>query len=247
MSPQVEPLADEDDAFGRLLLDHLAGRAGHAFLDRDDGWSGPALGPEWFFAEPKAWADPERVVFEHVRGRVLDIGAGAGRHSLEAQRRGLEVVAIDVSPGAVEACRRRGVADARLLALAAVDDDLGVFDTVLMLCGNFGLVGSAEQAVTILRRLYSLTSPHAGIVLDSVDPYVDADAGDLAYQARNRTLGRLPGQVTIRIRYGERATPWYDLLNVSAAELGELVAETGWRVAQVESDPPDVYAVLAKA
>ena len=116
-----------------------------------------------------------------------------------------------------------------------------------MLCGNFGLVGSAEQAVTILRRLYSLTSPHAGIVLDSVDPYVEADAGDLAYQARNRTLGRLPGQVTIRIRYGERATPWYDLLNVSAAELGELVAETGWRVAQVESDPPDVYAVLAKA
>ena len=78
MSSQVEPLADEDDAFGRLLLDHLAGRAGDAFLDRDDGWSGPALGPEWFFAEPNAWADPERVVFEHVRGRVLDIGAGAG-------------------------------------------------------------------------------------------------------------------------------------------------------------------------
>ena len=101
-------MADEDDAFGRLLLDHLAGRAGDAFLDRDDGWSGPALGPEWFFAEPDAWAEPERVVFEHVRGRVLDIGAGAGRHSLEAQRRGLEVVAIDVSPGAVEAAAVAG-------------------------------------------------------------------------------------------------------------------------------------------
>ena len=61
MSRQVEPLADEDDAFGRLLLDHLAGRAGDAFLDRDDGWSGPALGPEWFFAEPNAWAGPEQL------------------------------------------------------------------------------------------------------------------------------------------------------------------------------------------
>lgn len=53
MSREVEILADEDDAFGRLLLDHLDGRAGEVFLDSDDGSTGPALGPEWFFAEPE--------------------------------------------------------------------------------------------------------------------------------------------------------------------------------------------------
>ena len=52
-----------------------------------------------------------------------------------------------------------------------------------------------------------MTSPSGRIVLDSVDPYVDADDADLAYEERNRARGRLPGQVTIRIRYGERATP----------------------------------------
>ena len=92
-----------------------------------------------------------------------------------------------------------------------------------------------------------MTSLHGRIVLDSVDPYVDSDAADLAYQERNRTRGRMPGQVTIRIRYRGHATPWYDLLNVSAAELGQLVAGTGWRLARVvEGEPPDYYAVLEK-
>jgi SAM-dependent methyltransferase len=248
MSRPPGPLADPDDAFGHLLLDHLAGLAGAAFLDFDDGSTGPALGPEWFFAGWDEWPEPEQLVFGHVRGRVLDVGAGAGQHSLEAQRRGLEAVAIDVSPGAAEVCRSRGVEDVRQLPLAEVDDRLGAFDTILMMCGNFGLVGNAEDAMAILRRLHSLTSRGGRIVLDSVDPYVDADAEDVAYQERNRALGRMPGQVTMRIRYGERATPWYDLLNVSAAELEQLVAESGWRLAEVvEGEPPDYYALLEKA
>ena len=248
MTRAVEPLGEEEDAFGRLLLDYLSGSAGAVYLDRDDGHSGPAMGPEWFFAEPEDWPEAEREVFDQVRGRVLDVGAGAGRHSLEAQRRGIEVVAIDVSPGAVAVCRRRGIVDARLLALATVDEALGVFDTVLMMCGNFGFFGDAEATVAGLRRLNALTSAGGRIVLDSVDPYVDCDDADLAYQARNRERGRLPGQVTIRIRYGERATPWFDLLLVSPAELGELAAESGWRVEQlVEGEPPDYYAVLGKS
>lgn len=152
MSQVLEALGDEEDAFGLLLLDHIEGGAGDPLLEFDDGSTGPALGPEWFFAEPEDWPSAERTVFGHLRGRVLDVGAGAGRHTLDAQRRGSKVVAIDVSPGAVEVCRRRGVKDIRLLPLAAVDDSLGIFDTVLMMCGNFGLVGNAEAAAVILRR-----------------------------------------------------------------------------------------------
>lgn len=191
--------------------------------------------------------DAERAVLRFVEGRVLDVGAGAGRHSLDAQARGLEVVAIDVSPGAVEVCRRRGVRDVRLLPLAAVDEGLGRFDTVLMMCGNFGLVGTADEAARILRRLDAITAPTGRIVLDSVDPYVDADAADLAYEAQNRARGLMPGQVRIRIRYGERVNPWFDLLNLSAAELESLAQASGWRLAEVvEGEPPDYYAVLDK-
>lgn len=237
-------MIDEEDAFGQLLLDHLAGHAGEPRLERDDGRSEPALSAEWFFAEHDQWPGAERDIFSDARGRILDVGAGAGRHSLEAQRQGLEVVAIDISPGAVEVCRRRGVRDARALALAGIDESLGTFDTVLLLCGNFGLIGSAEAAKTILRTLNSLTSPKGRIVLDSVDPHV---CPDLAYQGLNSARGRMPGQETIRIRYGTRVTPWYDLLMLSVAELEELIGGAGWRLARVvREEPGEYYAVLEK-
>jgi SAM-dependent methyltransferase len=239
-------LSEEEDAFGRLLLDHLAGEAGQPILERDDD-AGPALSADVFFAEHSEWPAEERRVFEFVRGRILDVGCGAGRHSLEAQRRGFGAVAIDISPGAVEVCRRRGVQDVRLLPLAAVDASLGVFDTVLMMCGNFGLVGTAKDAVLVLRTLHSITTPTARIVLDSVDPHQDNDQADIAYQERNRARGRLPGQVTLRLRYRGWATPWFELLNVSPSELDDLLAATGWHLAHVvRGEPPDYYAVLEK-
>jgi len=204
------------------------------------------MAAEWFFADHSDWAEPERAAFEYVQGRVLDIGAGAGRHSLAVQRRRLEAVAIDISPGAVEVCRGRGVRDARLLPLAGIDESLGTFDTVLLMCGNFGLAGSAEETMALLKRLHSLTDPGARIVLDTVDPYVDNDEADLAYLDRNRERGRMPGQVTIRIRYRGLATPWYDLLCVSASELEALVEGTGWHAIMLQEDGADVYAVLEK-
>ncbi len=205
------------------------------------------MGAGWFFAAHDDWAEPEQAVFEHVRGRVLDVGAGAGRHSIESQRIGLEAVAIDISPGAVEVCRRRGVDDARLLSLREIDEKLGVFDTVLLMCGNFGLAGSGGATVALLEKLHSLTSPEARILLDTVNPYVDADETDLAYYERNRGRGRMPGQVTIRIRHGSLATPWYDLLCVDPDELAALVDGTGWSLAMLREDGADLYAVLEKA
>ncbi len=190
----------------------------------------------------------EQDAFGLVRGRVLDVGAGAGRHSLEAQARGLEVVAIDISPGAVETCRRRGVRDARLLPLAEVDERLGVFDTALLLCGNLGLAGGAEETVAFLRRLHAVTSPAGRIVFDTVDPHGEDDDADLAYLERNRARGRMPGEVTIRIRYGGLATPWFELLCVSTAELEGLIPGTGWRLAwHRDAEPPDWYGMLEKS
>jgi len=177
---------------------------------------------------------------------VLDIGAGAGRHSLVVQRRELESVAIDISPGAVEVCRRRGVRDARLLPLDKIDESLGVFDTVLLLCGNFGLAGGRDETIALLERLHSLTSPGARIVLDTVSPYEDNDETDLAYFERNRKRGRMPGQVTIRIRYDGLTTPWYDLLCVDLLELVALIERTGWDPIFLGEDGADVYAVLEK-
>jgi hypothetical protein len=53
--------------------------------------------------------------------------------------------------------------------------------------------------------------------------------------------------VTIRLRYRDSATPWFELLNLSPPELEHLVGQAGWRLSRlVEADPPEYYAVLKK-
>ena len=80
-------------------------------------------------------------------------------------------------------------------------------------------------------------------MLDTVDPYQDVDADYLAYIERNRACGAMPGQVRIRIRYGERVTPWFDLLLVSPSELDKLtVAPADASPRSMPGDPPDFYA-----
>ena len=113
------------DAFGQMLLDGT----GPEIIERDDGFVDAAK--MVYFAPAAQWPAVERRALRWARGRVLDAGLGAGRAALELQRRGRSVVGIDVSPGAVEVARARGVRDVRLLAFEEVDESLGHFDTIV--------------------------------------------------------------------------------------------------------------------
>lgn len=182
---------------------------------------------------PAAWPPWEREAIAAAAGRVLDVGCGAGRHALHLQARGLDVVAIDASPGAVEVWRARGVRDARVLSITAVGPRLGRFGTVLMLGNNFGLLGDARRAVRLLGTFGRLAGPDGCVVAESVDPYWTANPEHLAYHERNRQRGRMPGQLRIRVRHGAFATPWFDYLFVSPAEMSALARAAGWEIAQM--------------
>ncbi|MGH3143219.1 MAG: class I SAM-dependent methyltransferase, partial [Gaiellales bacterium] len=146
------------------------------------------------------------------------------------QARGREVVAIDVSPGAVEVARRRGVRDVRLLALEDVDASLGRFETVVMYGNNFGLFASPAKARRLLRRLRPVAER---IVASSNDPYGTDDPAHLAYQARNRERGRMSGQLRLRVRYRDLVGPWFEYLIVSPDEMAEIVDGTGWQISRL--------------
>jgi SAM-dependent methyltransferase len=209
------------DAFGQMLL----GGTSLEIIERDDGFL-DAVKPVYFTSVGR-WPAAERRALRWVRGRVLDAGVGAGRVALELQRRGRSVVGIDVSPGAVEVARRRGVRDVRLLAFEDVDDSLGHFDTIAMFGNNFGLFGSPSKAKRLLRRLRPLADR---IVTGSNDPYATEDPAHLAYQEQNRKRGRMPGQLRLRNRYRDLTGPWFDYLIVSPDEMTTILEGTQWRI-----------------
>jgi len=134
----------------------------------------------------------------------------------------------------------------RLMGVDDVDESLGNLDTIVMLGNNFGVVGGRENAVRLLRRFHNLTSERGRIVAESRDVGRTEDPVHLGYQEQNRERGRMPGQIRIRVRHREHATPWFDYLMVSPAELEELVADTGWRIGGLLESDDTYIAVLEK-
>jgi SAM-dependent methyltransferase len=201
-----------------------------------------------YFTGPDAWPDWAHEALGEARGRVLDVGCGAGRFALHLQEAGHEVVAIDLSPLAVEVCRLRGVRRAAVLPVTRIGPALGSVDTVLMMGNNLGLLANTRRGRWLLRRMHRMTPEDGRIVAETLDPHRTTDPDHLAYHARNRARGRLPGQVRIRVRYRRSATPWFDYLFVSRGELADLVAGTGWRLERVvDTDGATWVAVLEKA
>jgi SAM-dependent methyltransferase len=226
-------LSLNSDACGGLIYAHYRGLPSAEIIERDDGWLGVSTGAPAYFAPFERWPSHQRRAMGQVRGRVLDVGCGAGRVALHLQARGHDVVAIDLSPLAVKTCRLRGVRDARVCSITSVGRRLGHFDTIIMLGNNFGLFGNPRRARWLLRRFHGLTSPTARIVAESRDPYEAATADHRRYHRLNRRRGRLPGQLRLRVRYGHARTPWFDYLLVSPREMRAIVAGTGWRVARL--------------
>jgi SAM-dependent methyltransferase len=229
------------DALGRAFLDAVAGRPGPIVVERDDGFVAlDSIGYLGGLDERDEWA------VSRLTGRVVDVGAGAGRAALELQRRGQQVTALDTSPGAIEACRRRGVASACLgdPGQAAKDGLAGSFGSALLLGNNIGLLGSAQAAGRFLREVGALLAPGGIIVGTASDPYQTDERVHLDYHELNRQRGRLPGHITLRIRYQRLASDWFDWLIPSPGELEDLARPAGWQISDLRRGPGACYAVV---
>lgn len=209
----------QGDAFGLALLDAYRG-AGRGFHlnERDDGYI-DASASRMYFTTERQWGTDERRAMRYVRGRVLDVGCGAGRHSIFLQRRGHDVLGIDVSPLVLRVARQRGLRRVRRLPAADVRAELARIDTILMLGNNFGVFGSRARARALLHRWSRLVRPGARIIAQSRDPYGTDNPRHRLYHRQNRRRGRMSGQIRMRVRYQDVATPRFDYLLVSPAEM----------------------------
>lgn len=230
------------DAFGELYLSCVRGENPVEVYERDDGYlfASPAAK---YLAPPEEWLPFERRAVDSASGHVLDIGCGAGRVTLYLQERGLPIVGLDTSPGAVEAAKRRGV---RQAVVATVYDHAATrarYDTFLLCGNNLGLLENARNGRAFLVALGSMASPKARIIATGTDPYGLDDPARRRYIEDNRQRGRMGGQARIRIRYRDLTTEWFEYLYCSLDELAELAADTGWLVGDAELEDYPRYTV----
>jgi len=154
--------------FGLALLDFWKGDKSARFtLIRDDGFA-EELPISHFFRVPGEFTGLEQTALDRSRGRVLDVGAGAGHHSQVLQRRGIRVCAIDISAGAVQVMREEGVADVREADVLRFDG--GRFDTILMLGHGIGMAEDIDGLRRFLKHLGVLLRLGGQVLVDSLDP-----------------------------------------------------------------------------
>lgn len=238
------------DAFGLALGDWVRGGRVPEIIERDDGYYEEGAGPEVYLSPFSRWPRAERRALGEVRGRVLDLGCGAGRVALELQSRGLRVVGLDASKRAIRAARERGVTSLWHCTLEELGDRFGEFDSVVLFGNNFGLFATPDAARGQLTSWARCARPGVRLLIESTNAYGGGAPGvDRAYYRSNRAAGRPGGQLRARYHFEGQVGDWFTWLFVGRSELRAIVRHTGWRVAQVygsRSDEPYV-AVLELA
>lgn len=110
----------------------------------------------------------EQQALQLAQGKVLDIGAGAGSHSLYLQnKKELDVVALDISPKSIEICKLRGVKNAVCKNMLEFSGE--TFDTIILLMNGTGIFESLANIDIYLQKLHSLLNKNGQILIDSTD------------------------------------------------------------------------------
>jgi|SRR5579864_9108678 len=245
----LENMPDKNrDAYGSELMAVYQGATNTLeIVERDDNLISTSNWPGRYFGEYSTWGPIEKQAIRLVKGRVLDIGCGAGRHGLYLQQKGFDVTGIDNSPGAIQVCKLRGHKKARLMSVTGIHQfKPESFDTIIMMGNNFGLFGGYKQARRLLRQMHRITSRDGQVIAETVDPYQTGDPLHTGYHRLNRSRGRMGGQLRIRLRHNQIIGPWFDYLLVSQKELKEILQGTGWQINRILQGKGPGYTVILR-
>lgn len=160
-------LKKHQDPIGNAVWDYLNGKTGESILVRTDIAEDEHLSPAYFFREYDQMPVQEQEALKRASGRVLDIGAGAGAHSLWLQNKGFEVDAIDISPYLCDTMRKRGVRNVLLQDIYTLKDQK--YDTILLLMNGAGVAQTLPGLERLLLHLKTLLNPGGKILADSSD------------------------------------------------------------------------------
>jgi len=155
------------DLFGKAILDFQTNNAPYAIITETTISETDEMDVAYLFRSFNEMPKIEQKALEIARGKVLDVGCGAGSHSLYLQEKGLEVNGIDISPRAIKACKLRGIKNAKVQNVLDLENDK--FDTILLLMNGTGIFGTLAETSKYLQKLKSLLSPNGQVLIDSSD------------------------------------------------------------------------------
>lgn len=167
----------------------------------------------------------EKTALKHCKGKVLDVGCGAGSHSLYLQEnKKLKVVSIDISEGAVEICKNRGLKDVRNISFEDINEK---FDTLLFLMNGTGIIGKLEKLDNFFKKLKKILHSNGQVLIDSSDlSYLfdkDEDGGIWINAAEGYY-----GEIQYKLSYKKEESDYFDWLYLDYNSLNLAASKNGF-------------------
>ena len=219
------------DVFGKALLDFYQSGEGDKLWIHNNYGKPENMPVEVFFRTEADMPDLEEYALALCKGRVLDIGAGVGAHSLILGEHGFKVSSLEISAAACQIMEDRGVRD-------VINGDIfstqGEYDTLLMLMNGIGLCGDIDGLNTLLPHLRTLLSSRGQIILDSSDiAYL--------YEPGNFSGETYYGEISYQYEYQRTKGDWFKWLYIDFDTLKTIAAGHGFSCELLFEDDMDQY------
>lgn len=234
-------LSADKDPMGAAIADyfkhHKAGRLRvfSSLFDEDE------IPVKELFRSEKQMPTLERTALKMATGKILDIGAGSGCHTLALQEAGKEVHAIDISPLSVEVMKLRGihnVTQTNLFDKCFCDS----YDTILMLMNGSGIIGKLENLPDFFLKMKQILRPGGCILMDSSDLRYLFEEEDGSFVID--LAGDYYGEVDFQMQYKDIQGDSFDWLYIDFQTLSLYAAENGFKAELIKEG--EHYDYLAR-
>ena len=233
------------DAIGQAVHNYHFKRIDKPITIHSDGFDEDFVAPSYFFRSFKQMPKLEQIALQKARGRVLDVGACAGCHSLILQQKGVDVTALEQSALCCDVLKDRGVR--KVIHADLMNFNSQKFDTLLLLMNGTGIAGRLAHLKTFLTKLKDLLNPDGQILIDSSDLiylYMDDEGtAEIDINADNY-YGELVYQTEYNGIKG-RPFPW---LYIDSENLAQYAEDAGLKIEKIEfGDHFDYLATIKLA
>jgi SAM-dependent methyltransferase len=211
---------------GQAVWDYLNGIRGESIMVKTDIAEDEELSPSYFFRTFDQMPVQEQEALRRCSGRILDVGAGAGVHTLWLQGQGFEVDALDISPLSCETMLKRGIKNVHLKDIYSLTDQK--YDTILLLMNGAGVAQTLPRLEDLLLHLKTLLNPGGKILADSSDLlylFTDENGETWVDIASDTYYGEMEYQLTYKSIKG-KPFPWLFVDPESFADVAKICGYT---------------------
>jgi len=220
------------DVLGQAISDHYFRREpGKLWIHNTYGRK-ENMPVETYFRQAPLMPPLELAALHQCRGKVLDIGAGAGSHALYLQENGYDITALEISPAACNVMTARGIS--KIVQTDINSYFTGTYNTLLLLMNGIGLTGTIRKLRFFLRHIKPLLANRGQVLFDSSDvAYI--------YKGSVPLMPHYYGEIDYRYEYKNDFTRWFKWLYIDQVTLRNIAAGEGWKTTILLEDGSDQY------